>query len=60
MPVSSLVALPVWGCGTEMERHQTLHGVTKLLPSRSVLERRTAEGKSPVCERHAASVSAPE
>jgi N-acetylmuramic acid 6-phosphate etherase len=35
------------------------HGVTKLLPSRSVLERRTAEGKSPVCERYAVSFRRP-
>jgi hypothetical protein len=45
------MALPDRGRGIRPEEHQIFQGVTKLLPSRSVLERRTAEGKSPVCER---------
>jgi hypothetical protein len=35
--------------------HQTLHGVTKLLSSGSMLERCAIAGKSPVHERHAVS-----
>jgi hypothetical protein len=60
----SIIAEPVGGTGTPQvaptltrngkKGHQTLHGVTNLLSSRSVLERRTAEGKSPVCERQQA------
>jgi leucyl aminopeptidase len=48
----SLVALPVRGRGTRERGHQTSHGVTNLMSSGSVLERRATVGKSPVHERH--------
>ena len=53
--VSSLVALPCGGCGTREQGHQILHGVTKLMRSGSVLEKRAAVGNSPVHETYSAS-----
>jgi hypothetical protein len=54
------MALPVRGRGIWREAHQSLHRVTKQVVSRSVLERRTAEGESPVCENQPVSVRTPE
>src|SRR5436305_13273931 len=49
----NLVAVAVRGCWNRPKGRQTLHGVTNLLPSGSVLERRATAGKSPVHERYA-------
>ena len=45
-----MVALPVRGCGIWEHGHHTVHRVTKLIASGSVLERRAAEGNGPVRE----------
>ena len=50
--MASLTALPVRGCGKQYRGRQTSDGVTKVMHSRSVLERRAVEGKSPVREMH--------
>ena len=48
--VESLTALPSRGCGNRLNERQIVHGVTKLVDSGIVLERRTIEGASPVDE----------
>jgi hypothetical protein len=55
VPVSSVMALPVRGCGNRTMDHHVCHRVTKLLRRRSVLERRAIVGKGPVSETYAAS-----
>ena len=55
VPVPSLMALLVRGCGIRERWHQTPHGVTKLLRRRTALERPATEGNGPVSETYATS-----
>jgi hypothetical protein len=48
------------GRGTYWEVRQNFHGVTKSMPSGSVVEPRAAEGKSPVRESHRPPSGVPE
>jgi hypothetical protein len=48
------------GRGTRQSEHQIGHGVTNLIASGSVLERRATAGKSPVHESEQTPVGVPE